>query len=683
MTGFALLDVGIGVIFAFLTFSLIASTMQEALASIFNWRGRMLRRGMFRLLESGAKSSELISKTVISGSIEKAELTLDLLNDPAMRSLQGSKSFLGRIWDYVVDRWNRFTKAEKFRTAETAYNKLKLKEKPSFQAALTDAATTPEFDAQVKDAIPDDEILRSVKAKGQGRMPGNVPKETFARSLLDTLYRKIEKKVAAEVAETKGRLKGHIEDAQAQILGLLQDAETVAKSARDAAAKMAANPSAGDDPQTLSDDLLREAMILVQPSAAYAQAYMVEIAKAADTAIEGVSGVIQALPMSQDLKARVTNALKAIAVTRALESEIVKIEDLATGAAAEVTKQIKRLEDEIARVTAEIGDWFDNGMDRVTGWYVRRAKNVLFLLGFLMAMIANFDIIGYAGQLLKDEELRSRMVTQAQTAAAAEAVGGLQVQNQSDLILAVLLTNTENREDPTITADEIWEQFDKLPTGARTQLGLDSIAEKPADAAAAEVTKNELKPALDKAAETLTGVAKTMVGAFPVDEEGDGIDDGDRRKAAEAYVENLRQTYGEAVGVLQTQFTDQGVKMGRVCPVQETKEEDLEKPSNDARWRTHFEYDKALIRRFVDRVFWSNSLGQCIYLSWQWQAFFSWLLIGLGCTFGGQFWFDLLKNLLKVRTASSGLNSDLKKLMGNQADNENNSGQSAAPKTAP
>ena len=31
------------------------------------------------------------------------------------------------------------------------------------------------------------------------------------------------------------------------------------------------------------------------------------------------------------------------------------------------------------------GAWFDATMDRVTGWYVRRAKWVLFLMGFLMA----------------------------------------------------------------------------------------------------------------------------------------------------------------------------------------------------------------------------------------------------------------------------------------------------------
>jgi len=67
-------------------------------------------------------------------------------------------------------------------------------------------------------------------------------------------------------------------------------------------------------------------------------------------------------------------------------------------------------------------------------------------------------------------------------------------------------------------------------------------------------------------------------------------------------------------------------------------------------------------------IFWDDSLAQCIKQSWDWQAFVSWLLIGFGCTFGGQFWFDILRNLLKVRTASAGLNSDMKKLMGTEED---------------
>lgn len=46
------------------------------------------------------------------------------------------------------------------------------------------------------------------------------------------------------------------------------------------------------------------------------------------------------------------------------------------------------------------------------------------------------------------------------------------------------------------------------------------------------------------------------------------------------------------------------------------------------------------------------------------QSVISWLAIGLGCTLGGQFWFDLLKSVLNVKAAASGLNSDVKQSTG-------------------
>jgi hypothetical protein len=59
-------------------------------------------------------------------------------------------------------------------------------------------------------------------------------------------------------------------------------------------------------------------------------------------------------------------------------------------------------------------DWFNDSMDRVSGWYKRQVQFILFFLGFIMAMTLNVDIIQIATTLSKDKDARDKMVELAQ-----------------------------------------------------------------------------------------------------------------------------------------------------------------------------------------------------------------------------------------------------------------------------
>ena len=101
MTGTQLLDAAIGVIFVVLSFSLVASALAEALATILNWRGRMLRRGLFRLLES---SAELVDLPFPGRKrLAEARLTEDVLGDPSLRVLFGPRGAIARLWDRLAN----------------------------------------------------------------------------------------------------------------------------------------------------------------------------------------------------------------------------------------------------------------------------------------------------------------------------------------------------------------------------------------------------------------------------------------------------------------------------------------------------------------------------------------------------------------------------------------------------
>ncbi|MEM9140487.1 MAG: hypothetical protein AAGB15_11725, partial [Pseudomonadota bacterium] len=606
--------------------------LQEALAAILNWRGRMLRRGLFRLLESASNSKALVNQTWIAGTVKNADLTLDFLNQPSIRALQGSKSLIGK-WLGPVATW--------------------LYELPQNVWAAISANT---------DKPPKDQRLANMD-----RMPSAIPQETFSKGLLDTLYKRIETEIQDRIRTVQETATTSIDDAKVRVADAFDRAEAAAIAARQAASA-AGHEAPLDDPKTLSDDLVREASALIRPNVAAVEAYAKDIAATADEVLARLDDTIASLPMGDALKAKTRAALKAMAVAEGLKTRFDQVDQLLDGTAKAVTAQIQQLEAVIAETTQEIGDWFDQGMDRVTGWYVRRAKAMLFLTGFVMAMVVNFDIIGYSGQLLRDEQLRERIVAQAEATAAAGNVAGLEVDRQTDLILAALAVNSDRPDiGDTITAGEVIGNVAKIPDETRRTLGL---AEGFDPGSADPAVKDASEKAAEAAAKTLDAVFQSMIGAFPQDTNDDGtISDAERQAAITAYVNNIKQTFGQSVDILQTQFGEQGVALGRTCPAPAPDpgaapaEPTLATQALDTVWSGSV-LAKAWSGSWLRETFWQGSLSQCIKQTWEWQAFVSWLLIALGCTLGGQFWFDLLRSAIGVRTAAAGVNSDLKALVG-------------------
>jgi hypothetical protein len=65
-----------------------------------------------------------------------------------------------------------------------------------------------------------------------------------------------------------------------------------------------------------------------------------------------------------------------------------------------------------------IEDWYNSGMDRVSGHYKYHTQKVLFAIGIVMAVALNADTIGIVRQLSKDPTLRQAIVAAAQSAKA-------------------------------------------------------------------------------------------------------------------------------------------------------------------------------------------------------------------------------------------------------------------------
>jgi hypothetical protein len=68
---------------------------------------------------------------------------------------------------------------------------------------------------------------------------------------------------------------------------------------------------------------------------------------------------------------------------------------------------------DVAQFKAHLESWFDETMDRATGWYKKHIQIVLFFIGFILAITFNVDTLKIVNKLEKDPKLREQLVQQA------------------------------------------------------------------------------------------------------------------------------------------------------------------------------------------------------------------------------------------------------------------------------
>ena len=244
--------------------------------------------------------------------------------------------------------------------------------------------------------------------------------------------------------------------------------------------------------------------------------------EAFESTVKTLNAEIDKLPLDDRLRARLKGIVDKVDLTK---------DELAAD-----------IEHRIASVETEIANWFDQSMHRVTGWYVRQTKTLLFFIGFLMAASVNFDIIGYGQELVENDSYRNSVVARAELAMAEGS-------DESTALLAA-----------------------------------------------------------SSASETL---------------ENARADDGSISKEdADEVIEAIRNVLDTA--------------------------------------QTGSQQAIALAGNNASFIGWGHlgSMGWTDFL----RIIASWFVIGLGCTLGGQFWFDLLKNFFHVRAGANGLNSDIEQI---------------------
>lgn len=112
------------------------------------------------------------------------------------------------------------------------------------------------------------------------------------------------------------------------------------------------------------------------------------------------------------IESRLGGAYTAFSAARGTQDAARAAQDVAA-AAEHARRQIADAREVVEARIAHYEREFNEAMDRAKGWYARRARTTLFLIGLLLAMGANIDILSYGERLLTEEAFRTRAAAHA------------------------------------------------------------------------------------------------------------------------------------------------------------------------------------------------------------------------------------------------------------------------------
>jgi hypothetical protein len=77
-------------------------------------------------------------------------------------------------------------------------------------------------------------------------------------------------------------------------------------------------------------------------------------------------------------------------------------------------------EDAALKLRDTLADWFDQGMDRISGWYKRRTKQIILAISVVLTVSMNASTVQIVEELWKNDALRTELAAQAVAASKLE-----------------------------------------------------------------------------------------------------------------------------------------------------------------------------------------------------------------------------------------------------------------------
>jgi regulator of replication initiation timing len=393
-----ILDLALGLIFTYLTLSLLASEIQEIITALLQWRAEHLKRSIEVLLAGNNEESEAAARNFADALYESPWIRG--LNQEAKgkvaRSFRGITHGLGQAYRTVTGTRNVFgsrTSGPSYIPPEAFANSLMDRLQLGAAGQLLVETRLQQF-VHEQVLLPVNHVLNDLRASTANEFLLNNELrqlEQAANQILTDFY---EKRV--NLAETLDRVSdrlGEFAEVARQVL---------------------------PENHRLSDTFLRRLDIICRTLASNPTEKSVLLKKLQPTMAELI-GIFEdgsacckefaSLANRGNPRARaLLGQIKGQVITPALQSAMITI-------ANKVEATAEGAENRVDEFSRELEKWFDRGMERATGVYKRNAKAVGLLIGVAIAVSMNADTFNIATQLATDSAIRST-ITQAATQAA-------------------------------------------------------------------------------------------------------------------------------------------------------------------------------------------------------------------------------------------------------------------------
>jgi hypothetical protein len=426
-----LLEIAVGLVFIYLTLSLLASEVQEIIGTLLQWRAEHLKRSIEVLIAANDKDSKEAAQAFADRLYDTP--ILSSLNQeatgPIARFFRLINHAIGKIYRTVTGVRNVFGD----QTSGPSYIPGK-----TFAQALLDSLQVEDL----RTVLVESRLVQFLEQKlllPLNEMLNDLRASTANEFLLNAEFREFESAIGQLVDDFKAgratlsetidrfiaRLDQFIEIAQAVLPDNHHLTETFMGRLKALKQKLA---STSLDKSALMKSIqpsLQELVSVVDPNG---QTYT-ELKNLISTNDPRVREMLdkldnQAFPKSLQTSL-ISLAEKASGSLRAQATDTVlnKVQDLADGSISTLKIYLSDLEGDVKALGTEIEDWFNRGMARASGVYKRNAKAVGLLIGLAIAISLNADSLHILDRLSRDPAVRNA-INQAAEQVATDNAGG-------------------------------------------------------------------------------------------------------------------------------------------------------------------------------------------------------------------------------------------------------------------
>lgn len=394
------IEIAIGLVFIYLTLSLLTSEIQELIAILLQWRAEHLRKSVENLL-TGENVDDPLHRKFVD----------ELYDSPLLRSLnQEAKGLFANAFRQITHSLSRF-----YHLATGTRNIFgQQKSAPSyipaetFSVALLQKLNIEQLSQKVSELTArkfSEErllLLKNILNDLRNSLGDNALLENEFRHLQNCLQESMDDFISG-----RATLSSNIEQVSEQLIQFINNTETLLEQ---------------DHP---CQEIIRKRLPYVkqmilrrQPEPTVTEVLRLIFEKSTSEKIIGEESMSEASRSSLKTSPCLSKIIDSL--DRESPELIKQVSDLPEhlkqnllSLAEQSRLKAESLEAEVRQLETEVANWFDQSMERASGVYRRNAKGVALLIGLLVALLINADTLHMMSRLSKDSLLRE---TIAQTA---------------------------------------------------------------------------------------------------------------------------------------------------------------------------------------------------------------------------------------------------------------------------